>query len=90
MVDGDRVGHLLKESGLAGFRWRDDQTALTFAKWGDQLGDPRLDDFRIGLEIEPFERIDADELGERNRLVPVLLGLESFDRLDRGHSRPVT
>ena len=64
MVDGDRVRHLLQEGRLARLGRRDDEAALALAERRDELRDPGFDEIGLGLELESFDRVDADQLGK--------------------------
>ncbi len=75
VVDGDRVGDLLEENGLAGFRRRYDHSALTLADWSDEVDDPRRKLVADGLQTEFLVWIYRRQLVEVQPLQHGLRGL---------------
>ncbi len=84
MIGRDRMGDVLQQNSLAGARWRDDQSALAFAKRCDQIdhaGGKILLGRIVGFHPQPLIGI------ERRQIIKVRLVLDLFrvfeiDRID--------
>src|SRR5579863_381417 len=81
MIGGDGVGQVLQKHGLAGTGRSDDQAALTFTNWGEQIHDAGADVFAHRLQLDPLLRIERGEVVEKD-LVTRLFGRLEVDRLD--------
>src|SRR5690349_22805853 len=64
VVLGDGVGDRLQDRGLARLGRRHDQAALALADGADEVDDPGEHVARVGLQAEPFLRVQRHQLGE--------------------------
>ncbi len=69
MVDGDGVGDILQQHGLAGTGRRHDQTTLALADRSRQVHHPHGEIIRLGLEHNTLFRIQGRQVVEQG-LVP--------------------
>ena len=81
VVGGDAVGDRLQEHGLAGFRRRDDQPALTPSDRRDEVQQARRQNIGRRLEINEFKREDRRQSVER-RTLPGYVGVFPIDGFD--------
>ena len=68
VVDGDGVGQLLEDRGLAGLRRRDDEAALALAEGAQQVHDARRRVVLVGLEAQALLGVQRRELLEHGAL----------------------
>src|SRR5690348_13099048 len=78
VVLGDGVGDRLEDRGLARLGRRHDQAALALADGADEVDDPGEHVARVGLQAEPFLRVQRHQLGEL-RPGQRLLGVQPVD-----------
>jgi hypothetical protein len=81
VVRGDGVGDGLQKHGLASTRRRDDEAALAFADWGEQVHDPAGEVLADGLHLDALLGIERGEVVEED-LVSGLFGRLEVDGLD--------
>src|SRR5215472_421987 len=81
MIGSDRVGDLLEERRLAGFRRRDDERALALADRAEEIEDASAHLERRRLHLQPDIGIDGDELVEDSSTADRFRIL-AVDRLD--------
>src|SRR5690606_32968611 len=85
VVLGDRVGNLLHDRRLAGFRRCDDESALALADRGDEIDEAGRVQLRGGLEAQTILRVERSQLGELDAAASIVDG-ESVDGVEADES----
>src|SRR5579864_1135834 len=81
MVRSDRVGHVLQQHGFAGARRRNNQSALAFAKWREQIHDSGADVFFHRIELYALLWIERRQVVEEDLVAGFVRRLK-VDRFD--------
>src|SRR4051812_9389301 len=87
MVCGDGIGDVLQQHRLAGTRWSDDQAALSFAHWSQQIHDTCADVLTNALLLDALLRVEWSEIVEQY-LVARFIGRFEVHRFDL-HQRKI-
>jgi hypothetical protein len=81
VVHADGMSDVLEEHGFAGSGWCDEESALTFPDWAEQIHDSHGERFGSGFESNLFEGVDGGEFIEGSNFGVFAWG-EAIDEFD--------